>query len=103
MDTPLIKTIEEQREDELVEWRKLGIPNPAEFLGPMVNQFLESAKNNAIAKLLVDKGLITTEEVEETCNKQVIVELQAARQMFLEARRSNIVVPSMTIPKGKLH
>lgn len=95
--TEIIKTLDEQLNDELEEWRKLGA-EPS----PPPNTFVESVKLRALFDVLRSKEIITDDEMESAYQQAYIFSLREARKILVDMRREMITVPRMDIPK-KLH
>lgn len=74
--------------DELLEWKKLGIAEPAEAISS--NSFIDSVRISSLTKLLLHKGLVEETDMEFFFKKQMIESLQEARKGLNKARMEHI-------------
>jgi hypothetical protein len=99
LDSPL--TLDEQLRAELNEWRKLGVDDPARVFHPPA--FIQAIKHDCLLTLLLKKGIVTQEEIEESYKKEMLEQLQEGRPLYIEARKKALGIPNLIIPRnGKI-
>lgn len=86
---------------ELLRWKEIGVDDPSSVLD--TNHFLETVKASALVKLLIDKGLVTREELQEAYEVKMLEYLRNAREGYVEARRAALGGPKLLIPRGVKH
>jgi hypothetical protein len=99
----IIKHLNKMIEEELKEWQKMGIPDPANSGIITPNTFMESVKLRMLLELLIAKDVVTEEELDRAYKKAMLDSLKEARENVKELRRQAIAVPRMEIPKGKIN
>ncbi|HEY1248630.1 MAG TPA: hypothetical protein VGE97_06565 [Nitrososphaera sp.] len=98
----MIETLDQKIDEELAEWRRMGIPDPAEA-GIHPNTFKESVKLRALLQAMIELNIITQDQLDLAFKKAMLETLQEARQSIIEMRRKALAVPAMHIPKGKMN
>lgn len=101
--------LEELIKEEMKEWQKLGVGDPAEVI--TINMFALDSQNSALVDLLVEKEIITKEEHKIASATRTLKSMRELRPEFekfkQQLNRDRLLVggkpPLMVIPKGRKH
>ena len=103
---PKIEAINKELAVELDEWEKMGVEDPNQLI--MFNPMHITGWIKSLTKFLVEKGVIDEDEFIIAFKQHMLDNLREVREkvepQVREARlqASGIVLPNMTIPKGKI-